>query len=221
MVNETIIVITVFLDLLFILLSLRQGKSTVVAMVVVNLILVSTFGSMLITVFGFTTNAGNVFYACTFFALNLLNEHFGKKSAFNGIWTGFMGLILFVILGQLTIRYIVPDNSVNTSIQTLFNLVPRISFASMLSYLIVQYFNAWLYDRLHQQYGRKMLWLRNNLSTLIAEAFDSIIFFTIAFIGVLSTSDLVQSIILGFILKSAVSLCSTPFMYLSYFFKND
>jgi hypothetical protein len=62
--------------------------------------------------------------------------------------------------------------------------------------------------------SEKLWWLRNNVSTVISQAFDTIIFFTVAFAWVLPASVIVKMIIGDYMVKIVMALLDTPFFYL-------
>src|SRR5581483_10466155 len=105
--NELLFITATFLDLSFILLLFRlQGYRALFASVVLNIILVSLFGSKLISIWGFTSNATNVFYACVFFAANIIAEHYGKKQA-NSLIIDTLALYLFtIVMGQFALYFV-------------------------------------------------------------------------------------------------------------------
>ena len=59
--------------------------------------------------------------------------------------------------------------------------------------------------------------MRNNLSTLVSQFIDSVLFFSLAFWGVVPFGVLVNIILTGYAIKIIVALLDTPFMYASYF----
>ena len=59
-----------------------------------------------------------------------------------------------------------------------------------------------------------MLWLRNNISTWGSQFFDTIIFYSIGFYGVIPNSVLSKVIIGSYLLKLLVALFDTPIVYL-------
>lgn len=221
--NEIIFFVTAILDLGFVLLMFRLGrKNGLVASMVVNIILVSTFGAKLIALFGLTTNAGNVFYGSIFLAVNLMVEHFGSKEGYRAVWIGFSALILFILMGQFVLGSVGASQSadVNSAMEVVFVGVPRIALASMVAYLVVMNFNVWLFDRLRLIWPNQ-LWGRNILSISLSQFIDSLIFFTIAFFGLLPLAILIQTAVVGFVLKIIVALLSTPFLYLGQVVKDD
>lgn len=223
MTNEVIFIITAVIDLAFILLAFRLGKGWLFGAIVVNIILVSTFAGKLVPIFGFVTNAAGVFYAAIFLATDILTEHHGKKEGYKSVWIGFSALVLFVVMSQFVLRLISTSETtaISEAMQVLFRGVPRIAFASMFAYLVAQNFDVWFYHFIHQKTGQKRLWLRNNLSTFTSQFIDSIIFFSIAFFGVVPFNILLQIIFTGYAVKLIVALLDTPFIYLSYFIKKE
>ena len=84
----------------------------------------------------------------------------------------------------------------------------------MFSYLLVQHLDVWLYDWIRRRTKDRFLWLRNNGSTCVSQAVDSILFTVLAFAG-MEGFPLVQIILFTYIVKVMVALLDTPFIYLS------
>ncbi|MFH1091986.1 MAG: queuosine precursor transporter, partial [Pseudomonadota bacterium] len=59
------------------------------------------------------------------------------------------------------------------------------------------------------------LWLRNNASTMVSQALDSVIFCTIAFWGVFPPDTFLQILITTYVLKFIIAVADTPFIYLA------
>jgi queuosine precursor transporter len=215
--NELIFFITVVIELFFLLYMLRLGKQGLMAIIVVNVILVSCFGALLIQLFGLTTNAGNVFYATIFLAAQITVERFGRAVAFRSIWIGFSALVLFVLMTQYSIRLAgAPDNSALASaIQQTFAAVPRIAVASMCAYVVSQNLNIWLFATLRQKTGKRKLWMRALLASGVGQLVDSILFFSIAFAGTMSNRALLQALLAGCVIKLFVAFISLPILYMS------
>lgn len=221
MINLILLAIVAVVGLFTIMSVAHLGKAWLYTAILANLFFISIFGAKLVSFYGLTTNAGNVFYACIFFATYLLIEHYGAKEARQSIWLGFLGVTLFVIMSQVMVSLEGAKLSVaaNNAILTLFELAPRIAFASIISFIITQYFNIWLYATLRQKTGRKFLWARATAAIFSAQAIDSILFFLIAFAGTMPISELTQTLWVGYSLKVAVGLVSIPLLYLSLKFK--
>lgn len=171
----------------------------------------------MIYVFGFKANAGNIFYGIATFFVFFLLEHYGAKTATRAVWVSFLFIALFMILAQMTISITgVPETKkMEEALHAVFSVSLRIALASLLAFLVSQTVNINVYQRLKTWTKNRHLWLRVNVSNIITQLIDSIIFFSVAFITVLS-SDVVELILTGFVIKVAVGLLSTVFLYISY-----
>ncbi|WP_165741708.1 queuosine precursor transporter [Candidatus Thiosymbion oneisti] len=218
MSNELLFFIITLVDLAFVLLAWKLGKEWVYITIITNIILVSTFAAKLIPIFGFVTNVSNTFYAAIFIATDILTEHHGKKVGYRSIWMGFIGLVLFVLLGQFVLQfeYIQDSEKVSIAMETLFSAVPRIAAASFIAYAIAQSLDVWLFHFIRERTRGKHLWFRNNGSTLVSQFIDSAVFFSLAFAGSVPFDVLVNIILTGYVVKLMVALLDTPFIYLSY-----
>jgi len=100
------------------------------------------------------------------------------------------------------------------SLDTIFSLMPRIVLASLLAYLISQHHDVWAYHLWKNKFpGIKKIWLRNNLSTMISQLLDSLIFTFVAFYGTFELKILGEIFITTYVLKWIVALADTPFIY--------
>ena len=96
-------------------------------------------------------------------------------------------------------------------------MVPRICVASLLSYVISQRLDVFLYHFIWEKTGKteKGLWLRNNGSTMLSQLADSIIFVTIAFAGTMPWNVFAQIMLTNYLFKVIVAVCDTPFIYIA------
>lgn len=219
--NELLFFVVTLIDLAFVLLAWKLGKEWVYVTIIANIILASTFAAKLIPIFGLVTNVSNTFYAAIFIATDILTEHHGKKIGYKSIWMGFIGLLLFVGMGQFVLHfeYISESEKVSKAMETLFSAVPRIAAASFIAYAIAQSLDVWLFDFIHEKTGRNFLWIRNNASTFASQLVDSLIFFALAFAGTVPFGVLIKIIFTGYIVKLMVAVIDTPCIYLSYIVK--
>lgn len=219
--NELLFFAITLIDLAFVLLAWKLGKEWVYVTIIANIILASTFAAKLIPIFGLVTNVSNAFYAAIFIATDILTEHHGKKIGYKSIWMGFIGLLLFVGMGQFVLHfeYISESEKVSKAMETLFSAVPRIAAASFIAYAIAQSLDVWLFDFIHKKTGKNSLWFRNNASTFTSQLVDSLIFFTLAFAGTVPSGVLIKIIFTGYLVKLLVAVIDTPCIYLSYIVK--
>ena len=186
----------------------------------------SIFGTLLgniavcksVDLFGISTTAGNVLYASTFLVTDILSEKYGKKEASKAVKYSFTIMLLWLV-GTQMILWFTPNESdfVNGSLQVVFGLVPRITAASVIGYLCSQNIDVFLYHYIWNRTGngRTKLWLRNNGSTLISQAIDTVIFVTIAFWGTYPADVFFSILWTTYFFKAIVALADTPFIYIA------
>jgi uncharacterized integral membrane protein (TIGR00697 family) len=214
MSNGIILLISALVDMLFIFYSSRRGVEWLFGTIVLNLILVSIFGAKLMMIGGYTTNAGNVFYACVFLATHFVLEKAGKSKALRTIFCGASFLIFFTVLAHLAAKVVsVPESDqVNGAILTLFSISFRVTVASLTAFIFAQYVNIYVYEWLRVKTKGRFLWLRINGANIVGQLVDSLLFFSIAFFD-LSGFTIIQTILAGWILKVVVVALGTPFLY--------
>ncbi|RLF33784.1 MAG: VUT family protein [Thermoplasmata archaeon] len=215
MLNEVLWIGSMVVSFLMVVISYRLfGKTglyiwTATAVILANIQVMKT-----VRVFGLVTALGNVVYSSLFLVTDILNENYTEKDAQKAVWIGFFVLISTTILMQLTIQFI-PDESdfLSQHITAIFSLLPRITLASLTAYLISQNHDVWFFAKLKKKHKRRLLWLRNNSSTIISQLLDNIIFTLIAFAGVFSWVVIGQIFLTSMVMKIVVAVCDTPFVY--------
>lgn len=167
-----------------------------------------------LNLFGLVATLGNIIYASIFFCTDVLSEVYGKKAARRGVWLGFAALVIMVVEMQLALKFI-PHASdfAHESLQTIFGLMPRIAAGSLIAYLLSQHHDVWAFHFWKGKTEGKYLWFRNNASTMVSQAIDSIVFCSIAFIGVFDWGIWWQIVVSTYILKWVVAAIDTPFIY--------
>jgi len=177
----------------------------------------------LVTLFGVESTLGNIVYASSFLVTDILSENHNRKDAQRAVVIGFMSLIAATILMQLALAFRPSGNDfAQDSLQTIFGFMPRLTVASLMAYLLSQFHDVWMFHLLKSKSKEgKGLWLRNNISTMISQAIDSIVFTLVAFWGVLESSLLVEIIITTYLFKFVVAALDTPFVYLARYLRKN
>ena len=92
--------------------------------------------------------------------------------------------------------------------------MPRIVVASLTGFLLGELSNAWLMEKIKKITGNKRLWVRTIGSSAVAYLFDSLPFVLIAFLGVVSTHDLLMMIAFQYGAKLLIeAIFGTPLAY--------
>lgn len=219
MSNEIIFVASVLIYLGSVLLLYKLfGKNGLFAFAIFGTLLGNIAVCKTIDLFGVSTTAGNVLYASTFLVTDILSEKYGKKEATKAVKYSFAIMLLWLLGTQLNLMYTPNANDyISPSLQVVFGLVPRITIASLIGFVCSQNIDVFLYHFIWSKTGEntKKLWLRNNGSTLISQAIDTVIFTTLAFWGVYPTEVFISILITTYVFKAIVALLDTPFIYLA------
>lgn len=215
--NETLWIIFALVDLCMVLAVYRLfGRVGLFGLMVFNLLLCNIQVLKTVELFGLTTTLGNVLYASVFLSTDLLSEFHGKKEARKGVLLGFVTLLMMVTYMQVAL-YFQPaaDDFAQPHLQALFGFMPRIALASMVAYLVSQLHDVWAFHAIRERTGGRMLWLRNNASTMVSQLLDSAIFCTIAFWGLFPVNVFWEIMLSTYIIKVVVAVLDTPFIYLA------
>jgi uncharacterized integral membrane protein (TIGR00697 family) len=85
----------------------------------------------------------------------------------------------------------------------------------MVAYLVSQHHDVWAFLFWKNKTKGRFLWLRNNASTMVSQAIDSVIFCSIALWGLFDTNTWLQILVTTYFLKWLVAVIDTPFIYLA------
>lgn len=214
--NNLLWVLMLLVNFTGILLSYKFFKKSglyvwiAIAAIIANIQVIKT-----IQIFGYITTLGNIIYGTSFLATDILNENYSKEEARRGVYIGIFTLVTVTLIMQISLRFI-PDASdfSQEALNTIFSIMPRITFASLTAYIISQLHDVWSFD-MWKKKQPKHLWLRNNASTMVSQLLDNIIFTVIAFWGVFEFNVLLQIFVTSYVMKWVVAALDTPFLYLS------
>ncbi len=219
--NDIIFVLQTLAGLSFILIAFRIGFHWLLALIAVQAVLMNIFVLKTMDLFTLEgVTGGNVLYASIFLGTDIICEHVGAKKARQAVLLGFFASLFFIVMSQFIILY-VPSAfneslAMHETLKSVFELAPRIMFASILAYLVSQNLDILIFNRIKKLTNKKHLWLRNNVSTMISQLFDTVIFTFVGLYGTIATAENVWAIILfTYIIKIIVAALDTPFIYLS------
>jgi len=223
MQNEAILVLTLVIIYSAELFFYRVfGKSGLIAFAAAVTLLANIEVAMLVRAFGMEMTLGNILFASTFLATDILSENHSKEDAKKAVNIGIAVMTLFAIISKSWLLYIPSENdTMYSSFQTLFSNSPRIIVASISVYAIVQKLDVFLYHRIWKitetatQNPSAFLWLRNNLATLTSQFLNAFLFNVGAFYGVFDIPTLVSVVLSTFLISVVTSLLDTPFIYLA------
>ncbi|GAA2704740.1 hypothetical protein GCM10009865_17290 [Aeromicrobium ponti] len=102
------------------------------------------------------------------------------------------------------------------ALSTIFSFLPRIAAGSLAAYLVSQMTDVYIFTYLKKKFPKEnQFWIRNNGSTMISQLLDTLIFTSIAFLGVFPMEDWIQIFFTTYVLKFFIAVLDTPFGYLA------
>lgn len=223
MQNEIILILSLLVTYLGVLVFYKTlGKIGLYAWIAIATISANIEVMMLVDAFGMEQTLGNILFASTFLATDILSEVEGKKAANKAVKIGIMTSIAFVLITQSWFFYTPNANDwASESIRTVFSNTPRMMLVGVVVYGIAQAFDVWFYhyiwDKTTKKFGntKQGLWLRNNGSTLVSQGINTILFTLGAFFGIYDTPTLVAIMFSTYVIYFATSLLDTPAVYLA------
>ena len=218
--NEILWLAMLLANFLLIILAYKLfGKWGLIMWIPISVIVANIQVIQTVELFGLVATLGNIVYASSFLVTDILSENYGKKEAKKAVWIGFFSLIAMTFLMNLALAFtpFAGDEfaaTAHSATSTIFSLMPRIAIASLAAYFLSQRHDVWAFHFWKRRFSKdSQLWLRNNLSTMVSQLIDSVVFVLIAFWGVFETSVLLEIFITTYLLKFVVAAADTPFVY--------
>ena len=177
----------------------------------VCLIAANLLETKVIQIAGITATAGLIVFPVSYIINDCIAEVWGFKKTRLIIWSGFASNFLVIAFAQLaTLLPAAPYWEGEEAFNFVFGLAPRIAVASLLAFLIGSFLNAYVMSKMKLASHGRHFSLRAVLSTLVGESADSLIFFPIAFGGLIPLSELFVMILTQAVLKSAYEVIILP-----------
>lgn len=177
-----------------------------VCLIVSNLMEIKTvdFGPLTIT-------AGVIVFPISYILNDCIVEVYGFGKARLVIWLGFGMNMLVSLLLQLGVWLPGAESwTQQEAMATIFGAVPRIFAASFIAFLCGSMVNAYVMSKMKIASGGRRFSLRAIVSSLWGEGVDSVIFFPIAFGGVLAWSEIGMLIVTQTLLKTLYEILILP-----------
>lgn len=177
----------------------------------VCLIAANLLETKVINLFGLTVTAGLLVFPVSYIINDCIAEVWGFRKARLIIWTGFAMNFFVVSLGLLAVAIpAAPFWQGEEHFNFVFGMAPRIVAASLAAFLVGSFLNAYVMSRMKLRSGGKHFSMRAIASTVVGETADSLLFFPIAFGGVIAWPELAQMMVLQIVLKSLYEVIILP-----------
>ena len=221
--NELFLIITLLVSFGGTILFLKVfGKGGLFAWIGIATVFANIEVTIVVHAFGMDQTLGNTLFASTFLATDILSELYGKKEANKGVLAGILTSLTFILLSFLWVHYIPAQSDwASEFVHGLFSNTPRMLLSSLIAYVVSEFIDVTLYHAWWKLTEKKtgshtkMLWFRNNFSTLISQLVNIVLFNFGAFLGIYSFKELLTITASCYVIYVATSLLDTPFVYIA------
>jgi queuosine precursor transporter len=182
----------------------------------VAVLLISNISATKLVGFGiFPFDGGTLLFPLSYIFGDILTEVYGFARARRVIWLGFLAnalaAVTFLVVGRLPAAGIWENQAAYDAI---LGFVPRIVLASFVAYLAGEFSNSVILAKMKVKTKGRWLWTRTIGSTMVGEGVDTLIFVTVAFLGVVPTRELWLMIAFNYVFKCGIEILFTPVTYL-------
>lgn len=155
--------------------------------------------------------AGMLVFPLSYIINDCIAEVWGFKKSRLIIWMGFLMNFFVVGLGQIAVMLpAAPFWEGEESFNFVFGLAPRIAAASLVAFLAGSFLNAYVMSKMKLKSKGRHFSLRAVVSTLAGESADSLIFFPIAFAGMMPAMELLKMMAVQAVLKTVYEIMVLP-----------
>ena len=177
----------------------------------VCLIAANLLETKVIQVGSLTVTAGLLVFPISYIINDCIAEVWGFKKARLIIWSGFAMNFFVVALGLIAVAIpAAPFWEGEEHFNFVFGMAPRIVAASLMAFLVGSFLNAYVMSKMKvasqgRNFSARVIW-----STVVGETADSLIFFPVAFGGVIAWKELLIMMGIQIVLKSMYEVIILP-----------
>lgn len=191
-------------------LALRLGKEALVSWIVLLSVLANLLVLKQTSLFGMQATCTDVYVLGIMLGLNLLQEYHGISIAKKTTFLSFGAMLIFVALSKMHLLYHpAASDWTHASYEAILSHSPRILFASLATFFLVQQLDVRFFAYLAKRFSRLNLVYRTTICCITSQAIDTVLFSFLGLYGL--TDNLLSLILVSFTIKALIALCSTPF----------
>ena len=177
----------------------------------VCLIAANLLETKVIQIGSLTVTAGLLVFPISYIINDCIAEVWGFKKARLIIWSGFAMNFFVVALGLIAVAIpAAPFWEGEEHFDFVFGMAPRIVAASLMAFLVGSFLNAYVMSKMKVASRGRHFSARAILSTLAGDTADSLIFFPVAFGGIIAWRELLIMMCIQIILKSMYEVIILP-----------
>lgn len=177
----------------------------------VCLIAANLLETKVIQIGSLTVTAGLLVFPISYIINDCIAEVWGFKKARLIIWSGFAMNFFVVALGLIAVAIpAAPFWEGEEHFDFVFGMAPRIVAASLMAFLVGSFLNAYVMSKMKIASQGKNFSARAIWSTVVGETADSLIFFPVAFGGIIAWRELLIMMGIQIVLKSMYEVMILP-----------
>jgi uncharacterized integral membrane protein (TIGR00697 family) len=189
---------------------------------ITNAVVAELIGGKLVMFFGtFVQSIGIILWPIVFVLTDLINEYYGHKG---------VRKLTFITVGLIIYTYLLITIAINlkavdfspvsdNAFTTVFGQSQWIIVGSITAFIFSQLIDVWIFWKLRNLTGHKMIWLRATGSTVISQLIDTFTVQYIAFVipGKWAFNDFIGNAMMGYLFKLIVAIALIPLIYLGHY----
>ena len=167
-----------------------------------------------------TFGAGNLFFPVSYILGDVMTEVYGFARARRAIWAGFVAMLFASAMSAIIIAMPTSPGSeynkvLQPALEVVFGNTWRIVLASMLAFWAGDFVNSYVLAKMKVWTQGRMLWTRTIGSTICGQSIDSLLFYPIAFYGIMDNKTLGALMVFNVVFKISLEVVFTPLTYLA------
>jgi uncharacterized integral membrane protein (TIGR00697 family) len=162
-----------------------------------------------------TYMAGVLFFPISYLFGDILTEVYGYARDRRAVWSGFAALAFAAFMAAVIVHLPPADfwRDRQPAVEAMFGNTPRIICASIIAFWCGSFVNSYVLAKMKIWTRGRWLWTRLIGSTVCGELVDTALFYTTAFAGLWTVSDLASVALDQYVLKSLWEVIATPLTY--------
>jgi hypothetical protein len=213
--NVLVLILQIFVTSAVSLFCLRLGEKALNSWLCLLAIAMNLFILKQVTILTFAVTSTDALAIGYFFGLSLIQEYFGKEAARRHILLSICCTIAFMLISFVQLLYR-PNNFDNSHhvFVALLTPMPRIFLASLFSFLLIQFLDVSLFQKLRLRWSGRWFTGRVGICLIISQIIDTVIFTYLALYRLMPS--LLDVIVFSLAIKLFIIIASLPFVSLSH-----
>ncbi len=160
-------------------------------------------------------DGGTLLFPLSYIFGDVLVEVYGYAKSRRVIWMGFGACIVAALSFSLAVALpAAPGWNLQEPFALILGQAPRIVLGSLTAFFVGEFVNSYIMAKMKVRMNGKRLWMRTIGSTVVGQAFDSMLFTVLAFGGLWPWSTILSVIMWNYVVKVAIEALATPLTYL-------